>query len=177
MRFAETPLTGAFVVEIEPHADERGVFARTFDEAAFAERGLVARFPEHSTSFNARAGVTRGMHYAAAPHEEVKLVRCTRGAVHDVLVDLRPDSPTFRAWHAEELTAENRRALYVPRGLAHGFQALEDGSEVLYLIDSPYEASAARGVRWDDPAFGIDWPVAPERILSERDRTWPDFAA
>jgi dTDP-4-dehydrorhamnose 3,5-epimerase len=177
MRFAETPLAGAFVVELEPHADARGLFARTFDRAAFAERGLAGDFPEHSTSFNARAGVLRGLHFAAAPHEERKLVRCTRGAVHDVIVDLRPDSATFRSWHAEELTAENRRALYVPRGVAHGFQTLEDASEVLYLIDAAYEPSAARGVRWDDPAFGIAWPDTPERVLSERDRTWPDFAA
>lgn len=175
MRFVETELPGAWLVEPEPHEDERGLFARTHDEDLFAARGLVARFRQSSVSFNTRRGTVRGMHYAAAPHAETKLVRCTAGAVHDVLIDLRPGSPTYRRSMAIELSAETRRALYIPVGLAHGFQALRDGTEILYMIDTRYVPEAARGVRPNDPAFDIRWPE-PVTVISRRDLAFPDWA-
>jgi dTDP-4-dehydrorhamnose 3,5-epimerase len=164
-----------WVVEPERHADVRGFFARTFDAEEFARRGLRSTFPQCSVSYNVRAGTLRGMHFQAAPHAEAKLVRCTAGGIYDVAVDLRPDSPTRGRWAGVELTAENRRALYVPEGFAHGFQTLVDAAEVLYQISAPFVPEAARGVRWDDPAFGIEWPEAAERVINERDRTYPDF--
>lgn len=176
MTLRETPLSGAFVVEVEAVHDERGFFARTFDREAFAAHGLSAEVGQASVSFNVQAGTLRGMHYQADPHGEEKLVRCTRGAVHDVIVDLRPDSPTFREWFGVDLDADSRRALYIPRGMAHGFQTLTDAAEVLYLISTRYVPASGRGVRWDDPAFGIRWPEPPgERVISERDRTYTDF--
>jgi dTDP-4-dehydrorhamnose 3,5-epimerase len=174
--FTETSLPGAWLVEPEPIADARGFFARTFDAAAFAERGMRAAFPQCSVSYNARAGTLRGLHFQAAPHAEAKLVRCTAGAIFDVLVDLREGSPTRGRWTGVELNAENRRALYVPEGFAHGFQTLADATEVLYQISAPYAPDAARGVRWDDAAFGIAWPPAGARVMSERDRTYADWA-
>jgi dTDP-4-dehydrorhamnose 3,5-epimerase len=172
-----TGLAGAYVVEVEPIADERGLFARTFDAEAFRAHGLSADVVQCSTSFNARAGTLRGLHFQAPPHEEAKLVRCTAGAAYDVLLDLRPDSPTHLRWEAVELTAENRRSVYVPRGVAHGFQTLVDATELLYMIDTPYVEAAARGVRWDDPAFGIDWPdPGGARVISERDLSFADYA-
>jgi dTDP-4-dehydrorhamnose 3,5-epimerase len=176
MLFRELRIAGAWTVEVEPSTDERGMFARTFDAALFEERGLSPEVVQCSTSFNERAGTLRGLHYQDAPHGECKLVRCTAGAVYDVLVDLRPESPAHRSWEAVELSSENRRAVYVPRGVAHGFQTLVDGTELLYMIDRPFEPSAARGVRWDDPAFGIEWPEPPgTRIMSERDLSFPDY--
>ena len=175
MIFRATELPGAFVVEPEPIGDERGFFARVFDADEFAARGLDDRLAQSSLSYNERAGTLRGMHFQSAPHAETKLVRVTRGALYDVIVDLRPDSPTFKRWSAVELSAENRLALYIPEGLAHGFQTLQNGTEVFYAISRPYEPSAADGVRWDDPAFGIEWPPAEQRIMSEKDRSWPDF--
>jgi len=178
MRFRETAIPGAWVIDVDPSADERGMFARTFDAAMFEERGLSPAVAQCSTSFNARAGTLRGLHYQADPHGECKLVRCTAGAVYDVLVDLRPDSPGHLRWEAFELSGDNRRAVYVPRGVAHGFQTLVDASELLYMIDRAFEPSAACGVRWDDPAFGIDWPEPSRaRIMSERDRALPDYAS
>ena len=178
MRFRELEVAGAWIVEVDPSVDERGLFARTFDASAFRERGLSAAVEQCSTSYNARAGTLRGLHYQAGEHAECKLVRCTAGAVYDVLVDLRPGSPTHLAWAAVELSAEERAAVYVPRGVAHGFQTLTDGAELLYMIDRPYEPAAAAGVRWDDPAFAISWPEAPgARIISERDRAFPDYGA
>ena len=178
MILRETPLPGAFVVDIEPARDERGFFARTFDIKTFAEHGLATVVDQVSVSHNARAGTLRGMHYQAAPHGEEKLVRCVGGAIHDVIVDLREDSPTFRQWFGLDLDAESHRALYIPKGMAHGFQTLTDDAEVLYLISTPYVPEAGRGVRWDDPAFAIRWPDPHgERVISERDRTYPDFAA
>lgn len=178
MRFVETPLPGAWVIEPEPIEDERGSFARTFDADEFRERGLNAEVAQCSASFNRLAGTLRGLHYQAEPHGESKLVRCVRGSIFDVAVDLRRDSPAFCRWHAVELSAQNGRAFYIPPGLAHGFQTLTDEAEVLYQMGNPYVAEAARGVRWDDPAFAIEWPqLAGERIISERDRTYPDFAA
>ena len=176
MIFTPAPLAGAFVIEPERKADERGFFARTFSAGEFREHGLCAEFVQCSVSFNAKAGTLRGMHYQAAPHAETKLVRVTQGAIFDVIVDLRPQSKTFKRWFGAELSADNRRALYIPEGFAHGFQTLSDGAEVFYQISPAYVPDAARGVRWDDPAFGIDWPKAARRILSERDRSYPDFA-
>jgi dTDP-4-dehydrorhamnose 3,5-epimerase len=174
MRFGETPVAGAWVIDVEPSSDARGLFARTFDAGLFAERGLSATLAQCSTSYNHRAGTLRGLHYQADPHAECKLVRCTAGAAFDVLLDLRPDSPSYRRWHGVELSSANRRSVYAPRGVAHGFQTLLDGSELLYLIDVPFAPDSARGVRWDDPAFAIEWPAAPTTV-SERDATYPDF--
>ena len=178
MRFSETSVAGALVVEPDRFEDERGFFARTFSSAEFAARGLDVRVDQCSTSFNARAGTLRGLHYQEAPHAEAKLVRCTRGAIYDVALDLRPDSPSYLRWTGVELSADNGRALYIPEGCAHGFQSLVDATEVLYQISAPYVPSAARGVRFDDPAFAIDWPPAPPggRTMSARDAEYPDFA-
>jgi dTDP-4-dehydrorhamnose 3,5-epimerase len=173
--FRETHLTGAYVIDPEPSPDERGLFARTWCDTEFGSRGLSPRIRQCSTSFNSRRGTLRGMHYQAAPYAEVRLVRCTRGAIHDVIIDLRPDSPTFCRYFGVELTAENRRAVYVPEGFAHGFQTLEDCSEVFYQMSESYRADHARGVRWDDPTFGIVWPDTDERVMSTRDRQYPDF--
>jgi len=172
MKFVATPLAGAFVVELEELADERGFFARSFCREEFERHGLVAAVAQCNVSYNARRGTLRGLHYQGEPHPEAKLVRCTRGAVWDVAVDLRPGSPTRYRWFALELTADNRRALYVPAGFAHGFQSLTDASELLYQMSECYRADLARGVRWDDPRLAIAWPVAPA-IVSERDRALP----
>jgi dTDP-4-dehydrorhamnose 3,5-epimerase len=178
VRFRETSVAGAFVVEPERIEDERGFFARTFSVKEFASRGLDTRVDECSTSFNVREGTLRGMHYQLAPHAESKLVRCTRGAIYDVAVDLRPDSPSYLRWFGLELSPENGYALFVPEGCAHGFQTLADASEVLYQISAPYVPDAGRGVRWDDPAFGIEWPAPPAggRTMTSRDAEYPDFA-
>jgi dTDP-4-dehydrorhamnose 3,5-epimerase len=169
----DTPLPGVRIVEPERIADERGFFARTYDAA---ELGPVVQM---STSFNARAGTLRGLHFQADPHAEDKLVRCTRGAIFDVAVDLRPGSPTRLRWIGVELGEDDGRALLVPKGYAHGFQTLRDATEVLYAMSTPFVPGAARGVRWDDPAIGIDWPAPPggRRTMSERDATYPDLAA
>ena len=174
MLFEPTPLAGAFVLEAERLEDDRGFFARTFCRNDFREAGLEPDLVQCSLSFNHRKGTLRGMHYQAAPHQEAKLVRCTMGAIHDVILDLRPDSPTFKESFGVELSANNRRALYIPAGLAHGFLTLTDDAEVFYQMSVPFHPGAARGVRWNDPAFGIEWPAEP-RILSDRDRTYPDF--
>jgi dTDP-4-dehydrorhamnose 3,5-epimerase len=173
--FRETELAGAYVLELERREDERGFFARAWCRDELAERGLDARVAQANLSWNERRGTVRGLHFQRPPHAEVKLVRCTRGAVYDVIVDLRPGSPTFTSWLGVELSAENGRALYVPEGFAHGYQTLADGSETFYLVSEPYAPSAEGGVRWDDPAFAIEWPEAAERIISEKDRNWPDF--
>ena len=175
MIITETKLKGVFLIDLERKEDERGFFARTWCRNEFEQRGLNPRLVQCSVSFNKHKGTLRGLHYQAAPHEEAKLVRCTRGAIHDVAVDLRPDSPTYLRWTAAELTAANGRALYVPEGCAHGFQTLADDSEVLYQISEFYCPESARGARWDDPAFGIEWPPAVRRILSERDAAYPDY--
>lgn len=172
MIFEELPLAGAYRISLSQHTDERGFFARTVCEDTLAARGLVGRFRQSSVSFNLRRGTVRGMHYAVAPHAETKLVRCTMGAIHDVIVDLRRDSPTYRQAVGVELSAENRAALYIPAGLAHGFQTLRDETEVLYLINRTYVAEAARGLRWDDPALDVVWPE-PVTIISERDLAFP----
>jgi dTDP-4-dehydrorhamnose 3,5-epimerase len=177
VKLSDTRLPGAHVVELEPLGDERGWFARTFDAEAFAELGLDARVSQCNASFNARAGTLRGLHYQAAPHGEAKLVRCTRGAIFDVIVDLRADSPAYCRWFGIELRAGGAASLFVPAGVAHGFQTLADDSEVHYQMSYRYVPDAARGVRWDDPAFAIDWPAAPAggRVMSERDAGYADF--
>ena len=172
--FLETAVAGAFVIEAEPIADVRGFFARMFCSEEFAAKGLAAGLVQCSVSFNARRGTLRGMHFQKEPHEEAKLVRCTMGAIHDVVLDLRAHSPTYRRWHGVELSALNRRALYVPQGVAHGFLTLADDSEVFYQMAHPFQPGSAAGVRWDDPAFAIEWP-GDVRVISERDRTYPDF--
>lgn len=171
MRFAPTPLAGAFLVELERLADERGFFARSYCEDEFRRHGLPPALAQCNVSWNRRRGTLRGLHYQAAPHEEAKLVRCTRGAIWDVIVDLRAGSPTRWRWHAAELNAENRLAFYVPEGFAHGFQTLADDTEVLYQMSEFYHPELARGLRWDDPKLGIRWPLA-EAIVSERDRSY-----
>lgn len=175
MRFTSTPLEGVVVVEVAPVADVRGLFARTFCTDEFSANGLCSEFAQCSTSFNVKSGTIRGMHFQCTPHEEVKLVRCTRGIIYDVALDLRPDSPTFRKWFALELSQENRKALYIPKGFAHGFQTLSDQTEVFYHISTPYQAASSRGVRWNDPQFAISWPSMTP-ILSDRDAAYPDFS-
>jgi dTDP-4-dehydrorhamnose 3,5-epimerase len=172
--FRETKIGGAFAIDLERHVDERGTFARVWCAHELEDRGLRAQLAQCSLSTNARRGTLRGMHYSVPPGVETKVVRCVRGAIYDVLLDLRPRSPTFLTWVAETLTADNGLALYVPEGVAHGFQTLENGSDVLYQISEFHDPISARGVRWNDPAFGIEWPDA-ERILSDRDRTYASF--
>lgn len=174
MIFTPTDLNGAWLVEPEPFRDPRGWFARTFCEREFAERGLETRFVQHSTSQNVMKGTLRGMHFQRGADAEVKLVRCLKGAIYDVIIDLRPDSATFKRWFGAELTAENVRQLYIPKGFAHGFQTLSDDCEIGYLISEFYAPAASTGVRWDDPAFAITWPMAPT-VLSDKDRAWPDL--
>jgi dTDP-4-dehydrorhamnose 3,5-epimerase len=174
MIFTETNLKGAFIIEPERIEDERGFFARTWCQSEFEARDLDARLVQCNISYNAKKGTLRGMHYQVAPYEETKLVRCTMGALYDVIVDLRPDSSTFKQWIAVNLTAENRRVLYIPGGFAHGFQTLEDGTEVFYQMSEIYHPESARGVRWDDPSFDIEWPAEPT-LISARDRSFCFF--
>jgi dTDP-4-dehydrorhamnose 3,5-epimerase len=176
MKLVKTPLAGAWVIELERIEDERGWFARTFDADELASHGIDPTVVQCNASFNLRRDTLRGMHYQAEPHGEPKLVRCVRGAVFDVAVDLRRDSPTCCRWHGVELSAENGRSFYIPSGMAHGFQTLVDDTEVLYQMGHRYVPDAARGVRFDDPAFGIRWPEPEgERVVSERDASYPDF--
>ena len=175
MQFRETPLAGAYVIEPERLEDQRGFFARTYCEHEFARRGLCSRFVQCNISFNKTRGTLRGMHFQRPPSPEPKVVRCTRGAVYDVIVDLRRDSPTWRHWYGVELNEENRLALYIPPGLAHGFQTLLDNTECFYQMGEFYVAELADGARWNDPAFGIPWPIA-DPVLSEKDRSYPDYA-
>lgn len=175
MVFTETKLKGAYIIDLEKKEDERGFFARTFCVDEFQARGLNARLMQCSVSFNERRGTLRGMHWQDVPQAECKLVRVTRGAIYDVIVDLRRNSPTFKQWLGVELTEENHRQVYVPEGFAHGFQTLEDGTEVFYQMSSAYAAALGRGVRWNDPEFGIEWPKVERRIINERDASYPDF--
>lgn len=172
MKFLPTPLAGAYLVELEPLEDERGFFARSFCQNEFRALGLDPVVAQCNVSFNRRRGTLRGLHYQAEPHAEAKLVRCTRGAIWDVIVDLRSNSPTARQWFAAELTAENRRSLYVPAGFAHGFQTLADDTEVFYQMSEFYHPEAARGIRWDDPVLAIPWPIK-DAVVSPRDRGFP----
>ena len=174
MKFHPLRIPGAFLIEIETISDDRGFFARSWCNQEFTDRGLNAKISQCSLSFNHKKGTLRGMHYQAAPHEEAKLVRCTQGAIYDVLLDLRPTSPRYCTWIAEELSAQNHHALFIPEGVAHGFQTLTDDVEVFYQISEAYHAELSRGVRWDDPAFNIAWPE-DDRTLSDRDRQYPDY--
>jgi dTDP-4-dehydrorhamnose 3,5-epimerase len=176
MKFTETMLKGAFVIEPERIEDERGFFARTFCRREFDVHDLDSSLLQCSISFNRKRGTLRGMHYQVAPYREAKLVRCTRGAIYDVIVDLRAGSRTFRQWVAVELSADNRLMLYIPEGLAHGFQTLRDETEVFYQISEFYSVECASGVRWNDPAFCIKWPIA-NPIISARDQNLSEFAA
>ncbi|MDO9372326.1 MAG: dTDP-4-dehydrorhamnose 3,5-epimerase [Gammaproteobacteria bacterium] len=175
MNFSPSGLDGAYVIDIEPAMDERGFFARSWCRREFEKHGLNTDIAQCSISFNKKCGTLRGMHYQGKPCEETKLVRCTYGAIYDVIVDLRPESLTFKKWVAVELSAENWRMIYIPPGFAHGFQTLVDDTEVFYQISEFYCPEASGSVRWDDPAFGIKWPPAAERVISERDRQYPDF--
>jgi dTDP-4-dehydrorhamnose 3,5-epimerase len=171
MVFVETGLAGVFIIEPERFEDERGWLARTWSQREFAERGLNPKLVECNLSFNLRKGTLRGMHYQSEPFAQGKLVRCTAGAIYDVAVDLRPDSATFNKWEAVELTAKNRRMFYIPEGCAHGFQTLEAAAEVLYQMSEVYAPEHARGVRWNDPAFGIRWPL-PDPFMLDRDANY-----
>jgi len=173
MRIVPTAIAGVAVVEIDPHADDRGLFARTFCAETFRAHGMAEHFPHCNVSWNRRRGTLRGMHYQADPRPEAKLVRATRGRVFDVAVDLRPGSPTYRQWTSVELDAERRNALYIPAGCAHGFLTLEDDCELFYQMSEVYVAELARGVRWDDPAFAVAWPATPA-FIAERDAAYPD---
>jgi dTDP-4-dehydrorhamnose 3,5-epimerase len=174
MIFTETALQGAYVIDLERLEDERGFFARCWCRTEFKAHGLNPRLVQCSVSFSARKGTLRGMHYQAEPYQETKLIRCTAGSIYDVIVDIRPDSPSFKKHFSAVLTSENRRALFAPEGFAHGFLTLSDDTEVLYQMSEVHAPEYARGFRWNDPAFGIEWPAAVQAI-SDRDRDYPDF--
>lgn len=174
MIFTETELAGAYIIELEKRGDERGFFARFFCENEFGAKGLATKFVQVNDSLSVTKGTLRGMHYQAAPHQETKVLRCIKGALYDVIIDMRPDSKTFTKWIGVELTAENRKMIYVPKGFAHGFMTLEDNTEALYLVDQGYAPGAERGVRWNDPKFGIKWPAEPT-VLSDKDKVIRDF--
>jgi dTDP-4-dehydrorhamnose 3,5-epimerase len=174
--FSETALKGSYLITLEKKCDERGFFARSWCEKEFAAYNLMTRTVQCNVSFNKTKGILRGLHYQAAPFQEAKLIRCTQGSIYDVVVDLRPESPSFRRHIGEILTSREHKMLYVPEGFAHGFQTLEDGTEVFYQMSQFYSPEHARGIRWNDPAFSIQWPIA-EPIMVERDRNYPDFAS
>lgn len=173
--FTETKLKGAFIVEPEKLEDSRGFFGRMWCREEFKAHGLNSRLVQCSISFNATGGTLRGMHYQIPPHEEAKLVRCTKGAIFDVIIDLRPGSPTFKQWVGENLTCNNHKMMYVPEGFAHGYQTLENNTELFYQMSELYAGECVRGVRWDDPIFGIKWPPVNSRIMSSRDKEFQDF--
>lgn len=175
MIITATSIAGVFTVDAERHTDERGSFTAIFSRDAFAAHGIDTAVAQTALSTNPKRGTLRGLHYQLPPRAEVKLVRCARGAAFDVVVDLRPGSPTCASWLGFELTAEGNRAVSVPKGCAHGFLTLADDTHIAYQMSEPYDAALARGVRWDDPAFGIAWPFAPI-VMNERDRSWADFA-
>jgi dTDP-4-dehydrorhamnose 3,5-epimerase len=176
MLLTETKLEGCFIIEPDLFEDDRGFFARAWSKAEFAEHGLNVLFVEANLSFNRKKNTLRGMHYQSAPHQQAKLVRCTRGAIFDVALDLRADSPTYKQWIASELSGDNHRMLYIPQGFAHGFQTLMNDTEVFYEVTHTYAPANSHGVRWNDRAFKIDWPEATERIIIARDREYPDFS-
>lgn len=175
MNIQPTSLAGVYLIDITPHTDERGLFARTWDPAIAKQNGLQEKFDYTCISTNTKKYTLRGMHYQRDPHGEVKLVRCTKGSMFDVVIDLRPDSQTFKQWFGAELSSESHRAMYIPAGCAHGFLTLEDDTEVLYAIANPFVSDASTGVRWDDPALGIKWPTKPV-VISDRDAQYPDFS-
>lgn len=172
MRFEQTELPDAYIIELEKIEDERGFFARAWDEKEFAQAGLETRVVQCNNSLSRHKGTLRGMHFQKSPYEEVKLIRCIRGAIYDVIVDLRADSSTYRSWVGVELSDDNRRSLYVPKGFAHGFQTLTDDAETFYMVSEFYTPEAEGGIRWDDPAIGIEWPMEPTQI-SDKDASWP----
>ena len=174
MKFHETPCAGAYLIETEPRGDERGFFARAFCAREFADQGLVSSFLQINNSFSAKRGTLRGMHFQLAPKAETKIVRCVRGSLWDCILDLRTDSPTRGQWFGAELSAENRRMMYVPKGFAHGFISLSDDAEMFYFVDEFYDPSLERGVRWNDSTFSIEWPLEPT-VISEKDASIPDF--
>lgn len=175
MIFKETRLKGAYIIELEPLADERGFFARSFCQDEFDKHGLNTRIVQCNISYNKKRGTLRGMHYQVAPHEEAKLVTCVKGAIYDVIIDLRPNSPTYTQWLNVELSSRNYNMLYIPIGMAHGFQTLEDDTLVHYQMSEFYHPECARGVRWNDPAFGVEWPLR-NPFLSKKDKGYLDFA-
>jgi dTDP-4-dehydrorhamnose 3,5-epimerase len=176
VKFHKTELDGAYIIELEKIQDNRGFFARTWCQKELDEHGLAAKVAQANVSYNATAGTLRGMHYQVAPYEETKLIRCTRGSLYDVIVDLRPDSPTYKKWLGVELTADNYKMLYVPAQFAHGFITLEDNTEAIYFVSEFYTPGAEGGLRWNDPAFAIDWPREPA-VISDKDANWPDYKA
>jgi dTDP-4-dehydrorhamnose 3,5-epimerase len=175
MIFTETRIPGAYLVDIEARKDDRGYFARAWCAREFEEHGLSSELAQANISYNERAGTLRGMHFQRAPHEEAKLVRCTRGAIWDVCLDLRPESPTYLQWVGAELSPENGRALYVPQGCGHGYQTLTDATETIYLVTEFYAPDSEGGARWNDPAFKIEWPDTDSRTISDKDAAWPDW--
>jgi dTDP-4-dehydrorhamnose 3,5-epimerase len=174
VKFIETKLKGAYILELEKRGDERGFFARTWCQHEFQEHGLVAEVVQQNTSVSKFKGTLRGMHFQIAPHQETKLIRCTKGALYDVIIDLRPDSETYKQWIGVELTEENYKMLFVPKDFAHGFITLLDDTEATYLVSTFYAPEAESGIRYNDPAFGIQWPV-PVTTISDKDNSWPDF--
>ena len=174
MKFTSTPLQGAYLINLEKRGDDRGFFARFFCEQEFKRQGLIQHFVQINNSLTARSGTMRGMHYQLPPAAEVKVVRCLSGSFYDVILDLRPDSPTFKKWFGAELTAKNRTMMYVPKGFAHGFVTLEEDTEALYLVSAFYDPDQERGLRYNDPHFDIHWPIKPVEV-SEKDQKWPDF--
>ena len=176
MKFVPTPLQGAHVIEVEAREDERGFFARAWCQREMAEHGLDPKVVQCNLSFNHTRGTVRGMHYQVAPHQESKLVRCLRGSIFDVVIDLRPESATFAQWFGVELSAANRKMLFVPVGFAHGYQTLQDDTEVFYQVSEFYQPGSEAGIRWDDPAFAIEWPIAAT-LISDKDGAHPDFSA
>ena len=174
MKFVPTPLHGAHTIELEKRGDDRGFFARMFCRTEFSDAKLVPDFVQMNNSLSAKKGTLRGLHYQLAPSAEVKVIRCVRGALWDAIIDIRPDSPTFGKWFGAELTAENRRLMYAPRGFAHAILTLADDTEALYLVSDYYAPKEERGIRYNDPKFGVQWPIEPVEI-SDKDRNWPDF--
>jgi dTDP-4-dehydrorhamnose 3,5-epimerase len=175
MQFTKTNIEGVFVIELDKNEDERGFFARSWDALEAKKAGCPLEIVQCNVSFNKKEGTLRGLHYQVPPYEEAKVVQCTAGAVYDVALDLRMNSPTYKEWVPVELSSDNRRALYIPKGCAHGFQTLTNNAELFYLMGAYYNADAARGARWDDPVFQISWPKTRERIISEKDRSYPNW--
>lgn len=175
MLFIETKLKGAFVVELEKYSDDRGFFSRAWCQKEFKEQGINSQFVQANIGFSKNSGTIRGIHYQIAPFEEAKLVRCIRGAIFDVVLDLRPELPSFKQWFGVELSDENRKMLYVPEGCAHGYQTLVDNTEVFYQVSQVYSPESERGIRWNDPEFDIEWPIDEDLVISEKDQNWPDF--
>ncbi len=176
MIFQPSPLAGAYIIDLQPIEDHRGFFARAWCQQEFQQHGLESRLVQCNLSYNQTSGTVRGMHYQIAPHKETKVVRCVRGRIFDVIIDLRRDSPTYLHWFGIELSAENRRMLYVPEGFAHGYQTLEPDTEVFYQVSEFYHPGSEQGIRWDDPAIAVDWPLEPT-VISEKDKNYPDYPA